>query len=613
MLDEKKWVYAGSFDPLHNGHLKTAEHMIQSWEVEKLIIWIGNNPEKANSFLFHHNERAAMIKDALLDLPKDIAEKISVDFVQWLLVDYCQKKWIKYILKTYRNPADLRDESTQKYYNAIINPEVETKLIEANFENSLPHISSSGEKVFTKLKANTTGTHETLRVKHALETRINQQYIVGMTGEMWSGKSYVGEKFVQIGEKFGIPTHNIDFDKLWHNILIKSDNYQHVRDEIKATFWDQCMYPDGSIHRWNLGSIVFANPDKLQQLNVIMKQSLNTELRDTLDKKKWLIIINSALLADHEMGNLVNNNVVSINIDRLEQIKRLLWRENSPENLAKRDGKESTAEDIEKRFDTQLSTQLKEAYFFQQQRLKRFGKTVQFDNTQPSEENFIKAYLETLDAVDSDLSLRFTSIYNKLWLTWNAQQLFRDIYFRYLDNNLPYHNWEHIKAGINLIYTYWDKLENPALVAMARFFHDVVYNTIHIAWWKSNELLSAEFAENTLLAHGMSKKDTLAVHGIIMTTLHKPWNHYTIDQQYLMDIDMSILASDPATYDRYAQSIRIEYAQYPDEIYTPGRIDVLQKFLQNPIFHTTDFAQLESIARANIEREIKMLQEKLAK
>lgn len=583
--------------------------MIQSWEVEKLIIWIGNNPEKANSFLFHHHERAAMIKDALLDLPEDIAEKISVDFVQWLLVDYCQKKWIKYILKTYRNPADLRDESTQKYYNTIINPEVETKLIEANFENSLPHVSSSGEKIFTKLKANTTGAHETLRVKHALETRINQQYIVGMTGEMWSGKSYVGEKFVQVGEKFGIPTHNIDFDRLWYNIHIKSDNYQHVRDEIKATFWDQCMYPDGSIHRWNLGSIVFSNPDKLQQLNGIMKQALQTELRDTLDKKKWVIIINSALLADHEMWNMVNNNVVSINIDRLEQIKRLLWRENSPENLAKRDGKESTAEDIEKIFDTQLSTQLKEAYFFQQQRLKRFGKIIQFDNTQPSEEDFTKAYLETLDAVDSDLSLRFTSIYNKLGLAWNAQQLFRDIYFRYLDNNLPYHNWEHIKAGINLIYTHWDKLENPALVAMARFFHDIIYTIGE----KNNELLSAKLAQSILESHGMTEHNTRTIRNLISATEHKNSGNYTMDQQYLMDIDMSILASDPTTYDAYAQNIRIEYAQYPDEIYVPGRIDVLQKFLQKPIFHTADFAQLESIARTNIEREISILQAKLQK
>lgn len=609
MLDEKKWVYAGSFDLFHDGHLKTAEHMIQSWEVEKLIIWIGNNPEKANSFLFHHHERATMIKDALLDLPEDIAAKISVDFVQWLLVDYCQKRWIKYILKTYRNPADFREESAQAYYNTIINPEVETKLIEANFENSLPHVSSSGEKVLTKLKANTVWKHETLRVKHALETRINQQYIVGMTWEMWSGKSYVGEKFVQVGEKFGIPTHNIDFDKLWHNILIKSDNYQHVRNEIKATFWDQCMCPDGSIHRWNLGSIVFANPDKLQQLNVIMKQSLNTELRDTLDKKKWLIIINSALLADHEMGNIVNNNIVSININRLEQIKRLLWRENSPENLAKRDGKESTAEDIEKRFDTQLSTQLKEAYFFQQQRLKRFWKTIQFNNTQPSEEDFTKSYLETLDAVDSDLSLRFTSIYNKLGLTWNAQQLFRDIYFRYLDNNLPYHNWEHIKAGINMIYYHRDDLDNPELVAMARFFHDIIYTIGE----KNNELLSAKLAQSILESHGMTEHNTRTIRNLISATEHKNSGNYTMDQQYLMDIDMSILASDPATYDRYAQSIRIEYSQYPDDIYIPGRIDVLQKFLQKPIFHTADFAQLESIARTNIEREISILQAKSQK
>ena len=110
----------------------------------------------------------------------------------------------------------------------------------------------------------------------------------------------------------------------------------------------------------------------------------------------------------------------------------------------------------------------------------------------------------------------------------------------------------------------------------------------------------------------MHERDAQIVYSTIMSTLHKP-GEYTYDDEYLMDIDMSILASDEATYNKYAQSIRMEYTQYPDDIYIPGRIDVLQRFLQNPIFHTTEFAKLEIIARANIEREIKKLQEKLPK
>lgn len=615
MLDNKKWIYPGSFDSMHNGHLKTAEHMIATGIVEQLTIWIGKNPDKANSSAFHHQERAAMIKDALLDLPKQFAEKIHVDFVQWLLTDYCQKKWIKYILKTYRNPDDFREESAQAYYNSTINPDVETKLIQANFDNSLPHVSSSAEKILTKLQGNQDGIHSTLRIKHALETRMNQQYIVGMTGEIWSGKSYVGEKFVQVWEKFGIPTHNIDFDSLWHNILKKSDDYQHVRDEIKNTFWEQCINADGSIHRWNLWGIVFnpKNTEELKKLNHIMKEPLQTELRTILSGKTWLLIFNNALLAEHDSGNLVNNNVVSINVDRLEQIKRLVGRENNSVNLAKRDGKEFTTQDAEDRIKLKWDTQKKEAYFHQVQRLKRFGSTVKFDNTSPSEQDFTKAYLETLNTVDTDLSLRFTSIYKKLGLTWNAQQLFKDTYFRYLNNELPYHNWEHIKAWINIIYQYRDDLNNPELVAMARFFHDAIYNTMPpVAWWKNNELLSAELAQSTLIADGMAAHDAWKIRQLILATEHKTSYTHDIDQQYLMDIDMSILASDKETYDKYAKAIRMEYAQYPDAIYNPGRIQLLEWFLEKPIFHSKAFTHLEAKAKANLKREIYSLKKNIA-
>lgn len=48
-----------------------------------------------------------------------------------------------------------------------------------------------------------------LNVKQNLEARMSGQYIVGITGEIGSGKSYVSKKLEEIGKQKKIPTHYI--------------------------------------------------------------------------------------------------------------------------------------------------------------------------------------------------------------------------------------------------------------------------------------------------------------------------------------------------------------------------------------------------------------------
>jgi dephospho-CoA kinase len=45
------------------------------------------------------------------------------------------------------------------------------------------------------------------------------QYIVGITGTIGSGKSYVSQRFVELGQKYNIPVHDIDLDHIGHYIL----------------------------------------------------------------------------------------------------------------------------------------------------------------------------------------------------------------------------------------------------------------------------------------------------------------------------------------------------------------------------------------------------------
>jgi putative protein kinase ArgK-like GTPase of G3E family len=40
------------------------------------------------------------------------------------------------------------------------------------------------------------------------------QYLAGITGSVGAGKSYTTDELIKIGEKNGIPVHNLDLDIL---------------------------------------------------------------------------------------------------------------------------------------------------------------------------------------------------------------------------------------------------------------------------------------------------------------------------------------------------------------------------------------------------------------
>ena len=58
-------VYAGSFDPLTNGHLWMIRQGARMFD--ELIVAIGDNPDK--HYTFSHEERMTMLRVALSDMP----------------------------------------------------------------------------------------------------------------------------------------------------------------------------------------------------------------------------------------------------------------------------------------------------------------------------------------------------------------------------------------------------------------------------------------------------------------------------------------------------------------------------------------------------------------
>ncbi len=96
-------VYAGSFDPITNGHVDIIERTLQVFE--RVIVAVAFNPDK-DSALFTPVERVEMI-DAVF---RRYGGRVLADSFSGLLVDYVEQKGAKVIVRGLRAVADFEYE-----------------------------------------------------------------------------------------------------------------------------------------------------------------------------------------------------------------------------------------------------------------------------------------------------------------------------------------------------------------------------------------------------------------------------------------------------------------------------------------------------------------------
>ena len=322
----KKAMYAFSGDPITYGHIDVIERASKAFD--NVVVCIGINPSK--KYMFDLEERTEMAQRSLSKFPN-----VEVISFQGLLVDYAYENGIGVIVKGVRNAADFDYENVLHQVGESQKLGVDTHILFARPE--LAHVSSSSVKGIQK-EQGVIHEYVPLYVKQCLEARMSGQYIVGVTGEIGAGKSYVSQQFTQLGKDRGIEVHDIELDQIGHQILgeLKQLKYDEVRQQIADTFGKQVRREDGTIDRKSLGDIVFADADALDRLNKIMETPLMVRLRRELYGKQGLILFNAALIAESDMAYLCNNNVVLVYADKQTQETRLASRGLAQEQMQRR-------------------------------------------------------------------------------------------------------------------------------------------------------------------------------------------------------------------------------------------------------------------------------------
>lgn len=117
----RKAVYAGSFDPIINGHLwmiREGQHLF-----DELVIAVGVNPVKKYSFSL--KERLGMLNDSVGRLPK-----ITIDsFTNKFLVNYALEINARYILRGIRNVTDYGNERGTRHINSDLSNQISTVFL----------------------------------------------------------------------------------------------------------------------------------------------------------------------------------------------------------------------------------------------------------------------------------------------------------------------------------------------------------------------------------------------------------------------------------------------------------------------------------------------------
>jgi pantetheine-phosphate adenylyltransferase len=113
----KRAVYAGSFDPVTNGHLWIIRQASQLFD--EVIVSIGINPDKKYTFTLE--ERIEMLAKSIPH------SNVRVDtFENDFLVRYADKINAKYIIRGIRSQIDFEYEKQMRNVNTEITERVET-------------------------------------------------------------------------------------------------------------------------------------------------------------------------------------------------------------------------------------------------------------------------------------------------------------------------------------------------------------------------------------------------------------------------------------------------------------------------------------------------------
>ncbi len=121
-------LYAGSFDPVTNGHLDVVRHAVRL--SGRLVLAIGIHPGKAP--LFNAEERAAMLQETCAEIAKKAGCELKVTTFSDLVVTAAKREGADILIRGLRDGTDLDYEMQMAGMNEAMAPDIQTVFLPAS-------------------------------------------------------------------------------------------------------------------------------------------------------------------------------------------------------------------------------------------------------------------------------------------------------------------------------------------------------------------------------------------------------------------------------------------------------------------------------------------------
>ncbi|NLJ77446.1 MAG: dephospho-CoA kinase [Peptococcaceae bacterium] len=158
--------------------------------------------------------------------------------------------------------------------------------------------------------------------------------IIGLTGNIGSGKSTVAHRLRELGAKI------IDADQVAREVVLPG---APALREIAEHFGPEVLDSAGELNRKKMGSIVFADPCAMEKLNNITHPIIKADIGRQIEecrkgkggRRPRALVVDAALLIEVGLEKDADEIWV-VKIDQEEQVKRLAKRDNLTQEEALR-------------------------------------------------------------------------------------------------------------------------------------------------------------------------------------------------------------------------------------------------------------------------------------
>ena len=161
-------LYAGSFDPVTNGHLDVIGHAVRF--ADKLVLAVGVNPGKAP--LFSAEERLAMLQEICGPLARAAKCELACVTFSGLVVEAARTAGATILVRGLRDGTDFDYEMQMAGMNDAMAPDVQTVFVAAS--PGVRHIAANLVRQIAAMGGDVTGfvssaVAEALKVKVAMK------------------------------------------------------------------------------------------------------------------------------------------------------------------------------------------------------------------------------------------------------------------------------------------------------------------------------------------------------------------------------------------------------------------------------------------------------------